>query len=203
MFRTQLRAILRASAFGNVRMMLPLITSVDELRHVRALVAQCREELAREGLPCGRDLPLGVMIETPAAVVMARLLVREADFFSIGTNDLTQYVMAADRKNTQVAEYYSHYDPAVVRSVEQIAQAAREGGIPVAVCGEAGADPLYLPLLLSFGVRELSVLPAALLPTRKAVSRWSLEEAHAVAARALELETENQVRAWLEENKRL
>ena len=111
--------------------------------------------------------------------------------------------MAADRKNTQVAGYYSHYDPAVVRSVEQIAQAAREGGIPVAVCGEAAADPLYLPLLLSFGVRELSVLPAALLPTRKAVSRWSLEEAHAVAARALELETENQVRAWLEENKRL
>ena len=203
MFRTQLRAILRASAFGNVRMMLPLITSVDELRHVRALVAQCREELAREGLPCGRDLPLGVMIETPAAVVMARLLAREAGFFSIGTNDLTQYVMAADRKNTQVAGYYSHYDPAVVRSVEQIAQAAREGGIPVAVCGEAAADPLYLPLLLSFGVRELSVLPAALLPTRKAVSRWSLEEAHAVAARALELETENQVRAWLEENKRL
>ena len=140
MFRTQLRAILRASAFGNVRMMLPLITSVDELRHVRALVAQCREELAREGLPCGRDLPLGVMIETPAAVVMARLLAREADF-SVGTNDLTQYVMAADRKNTQVAGYYSHYDPAVVRSVEQIAQAAREGGHPRGGVRRGGGGP--------------------------------------------------------------
>ena len=203
MFRTQLRAVLRAGAYGNIRMMVPLVTSLAEVRRVKELLEECRMELRREGLPCGERIPLGVMIETPSATILADLLAKEADFFSIGTNDLTQYTMAADRKNPAVAGYYSHYDPAVLRAVGRITRAGGEAGIPVAVCGEAAADPLYLPVLLAMGVRELSVLPVALLAARKAVSKWTLADAQAVTRRALELDTESQVRAWLEDHKRL
>ena len=203
MFRTQLRAVLRASAFGKIRLMVPLVTTLGELREVKGLLEECRNELREEGIPFGEDLPLGVMIETPSATILADLLAKEADFFSIGTNDLTQYTMAADRKNPAVAGYFSHYDPAVLRAVERVTRAGREAGIPVAVCGEAAADPLYLPVLLAFGVRELSVLPVAVLAARKAVSEWTMADAQAVTRQALELDTESQVRAWLEEHKRL
>ena len=203
MFRTQLRAVLRAGAYGNIRMMVPLVTSLAEVRRVKELLEECRMELKREGLPYGERIPLGVMIETPSATILADLLAKEADFFSIGTNDLTQYTMAADRKNPAVAGYYSHYDPAVLRAVGRITRAGGEAGIPVAVCGEAAADPLYLPVLLAFGVRELSVLPVAVLAARKAVSEWTMADAQAVTRLALELDTESQVRAWLEEHKRL
>ena len=198
-FRAQLRALLRASAFGRVKIMLPLITCVDELRAARALLEELKRELDGEGVPYDRDVKLGVMIETPAAALIADLLAREADFFSIGTNDLIQYTMAVDRGNARVAYLYSPLNPAVLRSIRAVIRSGAEAGIPVGMCGEAAADPLLIPLLLSFGLDEFSVGAASVLVTRRRISRWSKADADALAAQALVLSTEAEVRALLKE----
>ena len=198
-FRAQLRALLRASAFGRVKIMLPLVTCVDELRAARALLEELKRELDEEGVPYDRDVKLGVMIETPAAALIADLLAREADFFSIGTNDLIQYTMAVDRGNARVAYLYSPLNPAVLRSIRAVIRSGAEAGIPVGMCGEAAADPLLIPLLLSFGLDEFSVGAASVLATRRRISRWSKADADALAAQALVLSTEAEVRALLKE----
>lgn len=180
-FRTQLRALLRASAFGDVRIMVPLVTGVEELRQVRALIRRYADEFSREGVACNKDVPVGVMIETPAAALMADALAAEADFFSIGTNDLTGYTMAVDRGNDRVRYLYSAFNPAVLRSIHSVIAAGTAAGIPVGMCGEAAADPLLIPLWISFGLTEYSVGPASILATRAAIAGWSHEEARALA----------------------
>lgn len=203
MFLAQLRAVLRAGAFGDVRLMLPMVAGVDEVRRVKALLEHAKAELRASEQAFREDLPLGVMIETPAAALTADLLARETDFFSIGTNDLTQYTMAVDRGNSRVAYLYSCYDPAVLRALRYAAECGHAAGIPVAVCGEAAADPLFIPVLLGLGIGELSVHPAALLATRRAVSLWTGEEAAALVHQAMTLSSEAEVHDLLEREKRI
>ena len=199
-YRTQLRALLRAGAEGsNIRILLPLVTALEEVRAARALLERCKAELEEEGLPFRRDMPLGVMVETPAAVLIADLLARECDFFSVGTNDLTQYTMAVDRGNAQVERLYTPFHPAVLRSVRTVISAARAAGIPVSMCGEAAADPRLIPLLMTWGLDGFSVSPSAVPATRAQIRRWRPEEAAGVTHRAMELSTAAEVEACLDQ----
>lgn len=198
-YKVQLRALLRASAYGNIKIMLPLVTTVSEVRRVRELLESTKAELRKENIEFRDNIPVGVMIETPAAAMTADLLAKEADFFSIGTNDLTQYTMAVDRGNSKVSALYSHYNPAVLRLIKQTAEAANRAGIPVGMCGEAAGDKAFIPLLIAFGLHEFSVTPAAVLPTRKTVSLWSKTDADALAEHVLTLDSAEEVAAALEE----
>ena len=166
LFRTQLRALLRASAFGNVRVMFPMIASVGEFRAAQAVVETCMAELDAEGVAYDRDIALGVMIETPAAVFIADELAARARFFSIGTNDLTQYVMAADRGNPRVAYLCDAFDPAVQRSIGMVLDAAHRAGIEAGMCGELAADPRATQRLVALGLGEFSVGPPAIAPLK-------------------------------------
>lgn len=168
-FRTQLRALLRASALGNLRIMFPMITSVGEFRQAKAAVMACMEELEAEKIPYNPDIELGVMIETPAAVMVADLLAAEARFFSIGTNDLTQYVMAADRGNPRVAHLYDPSDTAVRRSIARTLAAAHSAGIDAGMCGELAADLRAVPWLLEAGLEEFSVSAPAVAPLKERI----------------------------------
>lgn len=201
-YRVQLRALLRASAFGDIKIMVPLVTCVDEIRSVKALVKELMAELGAENIAYNKDIQVGAMIETPAASLIADLLAKEADFFSIGTNDLTQYTMAVDRGNAKVAYLYSSYNPAVLRSVKNIIEAANAAGIMVGMCGEAAADPLLIPLLISFGLGEFSVSATSVLATRGTIAKWSKDEADELAAKALSLATETEVAELLKANAR-
>lgn len=201
-YRVQLRALLRASAFGDIKIMVPLVTCVEEIRSVKALVKELMVELDAENIAYNKDIQVGAMIETPAASLIADLLAKEADFFSIGTNDLTQYTMAVDRGNAKVAYLYSSYNPAVLRSMKNIIEAANAAGIMVGMCGEAAADPLLIPLLISFGLGEFSVSATSVLATRGTIAKWSKAEADELAAKALSLATETEVAELLKANAR-
>lgn len=201
-YRVQLRALLRASALGDIKIMVPLVTCVDEIRSVKALVKELMAELDAENIAYNKDIQVGAMIETPAASLIADLLAKEADFFSIGTNDLTQYTMAVDRGNAKVAYLYSSYNPAVLRSMKNIIEAANAVGIMVGMCGEAAADPLLIPLLISFGLGEFSVSATSVLATRGTIAKWSKAEADELAAKALSLATETEVAELLKANVR-
>jgi phosphotransferase system enzyme I (PtsI) len=175
-FKTQLRALLRAAVYGNLGVLLPMIISADEVRQTKALIEECRAELAKEGVPTGH-FALGVMVETPAAVWIADELAQEADFFSIGTNDLTQYTCALDRQNAALAPFADAHHPAVLRAIRETVEAAHRHGIPVSICGELGADPELTETFLRMGVEELSVNPAAILPLRQAIREMDLRAA--------------------------
>ena len=203
LLRTQMRAILRAGAEGDARLLLPMLTGLEELRWAREQLERSKRELLARGERFREDLPMGTMVETPAAALVADLLAKEADFISIGTNDLTQYTMAVDRENPRIAYLYSYYDPALLRSIQRIIACGRRAGKPVCMCGQAAADPLFLPLLLAFGLEEFSVQPSVLLSTRRCLSLWSQAEANVLAGRAMELETEEEVRRLLEERRRM
>lgn len=194
-YKPQLKALLRASAFGNIKIMIPLVTCTDEVRAVKKMIENIKSELDAEGIAYNKDIEIGVMIETPAASLIADLLAEEADFFSIGTNDLTGYTMAVDRGNADVAYLYSAFQPAVLRSIKKIIEDGKD--IKVGMCGEAAADPLLIPLLLAFGLDEFSVSATSVLKTRKIISQWSIEEATAVAEKALSLKTEKEVVEYL------
>lgn len=198
-YKVQLRALLRASAFGDIKIMVPLVTCVDEIRSVKILVKELMKELDAEGIAYNKDIEVGVMIETPAASLIADLLAKEADFFSIGTNDLTQYTMAVDRGNAKVSYLYSAYNPAVLRSMKNIIETANAAGIMVGMCGEAAADPLLIPLLISFGLAEYSVSATSILATRATIAAWTKEEADALAKQALSLATEEEVARLLKQ----
>ena len=198
LYRPQLRALLRASAYGEIKIMVPMISCIDELRAVKAMIGEIKAELDEKGIPYNKDIQVGIMVETPAASLMADAFAKEADFFSIGTNDLTGYTMAADRGNPDVAYLYSTYNPAVLRSIERVIKAGKAEGTMVGMCGEAAADPLLTPLLLSFGLDEFSVSATSILVTRKTISLWTMEEANAVAEKAMTLVTEKEVREYLE-----
>lgn len=198
LYRPQLRALLRASAYGEIKIMVPMISCIDELRAVKAIIGEIKAELDEKGIPYNKDIQVGIMVETPAASLMADAFAKEADFFSIGTNDLTGYTMAADRGNPDVAYLYSTYNPAVLRSIERVIKAGKAEGTMVGMCGEAAADPLLTPLLLSFGLDEFSVSATSILATRKTISLWTMEEANAVAEKTMTLVTEKEVREYLE-----
>ena len=198
-YKVQLRALLRASAFGDVKIMVPLVTCVEEIRAVKELVAECKAELDNEGIKYNEDIEVGIMMETAAAANIADLLAKESDFFSIGTNDLTGYTMAADRGNDRVAYLYSWYYPAVLRAIRNIIEAGVHAGIMVGMCGEAAADPLLQPLLISWGMEEFSMSAPSILRARKTISQWTKVEADALATRALACSTAEEVKALLEE----
>ncbi len=197
LYETQLRAILRASAFGNLKIMVPLVTTAAEVRAVKEKVKKIAAELEKSGIEYDHGIQVGIMVETPAASLVADLLARESDFFSIGTNDLTQYTMAADRGNPQVAYLNKPYDPAVLRSIRHIIRCAKNAGIPVGMCGEAAADPLLIPLLLDFGLEEFSVSPTSVLATRYQISKWTKESAASVAKEVMNLEAADAVERLL------
>ena len=197
MFKSQLKAILRASAFGDIRIMFPLITTVDELRDGKALVEEAKSDLRVSGIAFDENIKVGVMTETASSGVIADMLAEEADFFSIGTNDLTGYTMAADRGNGDVAYLYSPFQPSVIRMIKRIITCASEAGIPVGMCGEAAANPMMIPLLISFGLTEFSVSAPSVLKVRKNIAKWTKSEADAVAAKVLEMKTEAEVVAYL------
>ena len=192
-YRVQLRALLRASAYGQIKIMVPLVTGVEELRQVKALIKEIMEELDKEEIAYNKDIQVGVMMETPAAAVVADLLAKEADFFSIGTNDLTGYTMAVDRGNAKVAYLYSAYNPAVLRSIKRIIECGKKEGIFVGMCGEAAADHKLIPLLLAFGLDEFSVSATSVLQTRKAIADCDEASAKELADRVMQAATEKEV----------
>ncbi|MBE5839018.1 phosphoenolpyruvate--protein phosphotransferase [Butyrivibrio sp.] len=199
-YMIQLRAIVRASAFGKVKIMIPLVTCVDELRAVKELVEEIKKDFDEQGIAYDKDIEVGCMIETPAASLIADILAKEADFFSIGTNDLTQYTMSVDRGNADVAYLYSTFQPSVLRSIKNIIECGRKAGIPVGMCGEAAADPMLIPLLISFGLTEFSVNPVLVLTARCVISKWSKEEADKLAEKVMALDNEKEIAALLKES---
>ncbi len=198
-YKVQLRALLRASAFGDIKIMLPLVTTIDEVREAKALVEECKNELRAEGIQFNENIEVGTMIETPAASLIADDLAAECDFFSIGTNDLIGYTMCADRGNDRVAYLYQVYQPAVLRSLKYLIAQGNKAGIMVGMCGEAAADPLLIPVLLSFGLTEFSVSAPSILRTRKTISKWTKAEADELTNEVMTLKTAAEVRAALKE----
>lgn len=196
-YKVQLRALLRASAFGDIKIMLPLVTEIDEVRSAKALVEECKRELTREGVEYNPNIEVGTMMETPSASLIADLLATETDFFSIGTNDLIGYTMCADRGNDAVRYLYSVYQPSVLRSIKRIIEEGTKAGIMVGMCGEAAADPLLIPLLISFGLEEFSVSSPSILRTRKIISQWTKAEADELADKVLCLKTKDEVQQAL------
>ena len=198
LFKVQIRALLRAGAeHKNIKIMLPLVTGVQEIRAAKQLLEECKQELAAQGIAYDDNIQVGIMIETPAAALIADLLAKEAAFFSIGTNDLTQYTLAVDRGNAKVENLYTTLHPAVLRSIRSIIRAAKEAKIPVGMCGEAAADPALIPLLLEFGLDEMSVSASSILKTRKIVSQWSQKETAEVEQKALQLDEPQAVEEYL------
>lgn len=197
-FIGQIRAILRARAAADVRLLLPLVTQVEEVRSTRELIAEAGRALTQEGTPFGADLPVGVMVETPAAVVLAEALARESDFLSVGSNDLTQYTLVVDRGNARLASRFNALHPAVVRMLQSVAEAGRRAGKPTSVCGEMASEPLAAFLLLGLGYRVLSSAPTSLPLVRWLVRRVELSAAQAAATQAACATTEREVRQALE-----
>ena len=195
-FKTQLLAIFRASYYGNIGVMYPMIISVAEVQKIHAIVDEVKAELDAQGLPYG-DVEQGIMIETPAAGMISDLLAKEVDFFSIGTNDLTGYTMAVDRGNSKVAYLYSAFNPAVLRAIKRIIECGKKEGIMVGMCGEAAADPKLIPLLLAFGLDEFSVSATSVLKTRKTIADSSMAECKALADKVMACATEAEVQAVL------
>lgn len=197
MYKSQLRAILRASAYGNVSVMVPLVTRVEEIREVREIAEELKNELNVKNIPYKKDIKIGAMIETPAACLIADLLAKYSDFFSIGTNDLTGYIMAADRGNADVGYLYSALDPAVLRAIKHIVSSAVKRGISCGMCGEAAADPRLIPLLVSFGLEEFSVNPSSVLSVRRILSKLDRKTCDEISEKALSMENEKEVSAYL------
>ncbi len=184
-FMTQLRAMVRASAHGDLRIMIPMVASVHEMRAVRKMLNQAIADVAARGLPYREKIPLGMMVEVPAAAVMADVFAREAEFFSLGTNDLVQYALAIDRASRSLASLASPFDPSILRLIRTVATAGRDHGVPVSICGAMASDPLAACLLLGLGLRDLSMEAAAIPELKEAIRRVSLEECERAASEAL------------------
>ncbi len=200
LFKQQLRAILRASAFGCIRIMFPMISGVAEMRQCRALVDEVCGELLRENQPFDEDVEIGIMVETPSAALVADLLAEEVDFFSIGTNDLIQYCLAVDRGNEHVAYLYEPLHPAILRAVKLVCDAGRRAGIRVGMCGEMAAEPLYSPILLGLGFTELSMNAACIPRVKRVIRQISRQDGIDVLEQLLKLPTAQEVNRFVEEN---
>ena len=196
-FKKQLRAILRISGFGPVRIMFPMISGLDELRRAKVLLKECMAELSLAGIPFDRDIKVGIMIEIPSAVAMADLLAPEADFFSVGTNDLIQYTLAIDRSNEHLSEYFQPLHPAVLRSLHRVVEVAHGAGIDACICGEMAGDPLYLPILLGLGFDELSMSATSIPRVKQILRRCTRRQASEIAQACLTFATAGEVELYL------
>lgn len=196
-FKTQLRAILRASAFGNIKMMYPMISGVEEIDESNKLLEEAKKELREENLPFNENIEVGVMIEVPSAGLIADILIQKADFFSIGTNDLTQYILAADRLSKEVAYVFNNYHPAVMRMIATIADAARKYGKKVSICGEMGGDTLALLAFLSFGIEDLSMLPHFIPKLKKIIKNIDCDTLKGLREKLLTASTSDEIKRTL------
>lgn len=203
LFLTQLRAILRASHYGSVKLMYPMIATLEEWRAANRLLAEAKETLARAGIPFDPAIEVGLMIEVPAAALASELFARDADFLSIGTNDLIQYTLACDRMNEQVSGLYQPFHPAILRLIRQVIDAAHRYGRRVSMCGEMASDPLAIPLLLGMGLDGFSMSASSVLAARELINHLSFEEMKELAEAALKLEGQEQVKALLLERTRV
>ena len=202
--KTQLRAILRASIYGQVQLMFPMVSGLREILDAKEILEQAKDELEREKIDYNRDIKVGIMIEVPSAVIMAEVLARHVDFFSIGTNDLIQYALAIDRDNEHVAYLFQPFHPAVLRMIHSVVNAAKNAGIGVSICGEMAGDPFCLPFLLGLGLEELSMNARAIPLIKNIVRSITLEEANADFENVMKLNTAKEVRAYaLERTKSL
>lgn len=192
-FKTQLRAILRAAAFGNVRIIFPMISRYEEITQAKALLYEAADELKSEGLPHKRDIEMGIMIEVPSAVIMAEALAQVVDFFSIGTNDLIQYSLAIDRGNRRVAHMFNALNPAVIRLLKMVTDAARKHDTPVFMCGEMAADPLNMPILLGLGIDELSMSPQSIPAVKTMIRLLNSNQTRAFIPKILDMKTTTEV----------
>ncbi|MEW9104153.1 phosphoenolpyruvate--protein phosphotransferase [Paenibacillus sp.] len=201
LFKTQLRAILRASAHGPIMVMFPMITSVNEVQAAKSILEDAKAELREEGLPFNEELPVGIMIEVPAAAMIADQLAKEVDFFSIGTNDLVQYTLAVDRMNEQIAHMYDPFHPAVLRLIRYTVQAAKQAGIMVGVCGEMAGDPRAVPIWLALGVNKLSMSSRSIPRVKAAVRRSTVEQCKRIAQSVFESGTKEEIEILLEQQR--
>ena len=202
LFRTQLRAILRASVHGRARIMFPMISGVAEIRTCKRILQEVQEDLRREGIDFDPKLEIGIMIETPSAVLIAPLLAREVDFFSIGTNDLIQYCLAVDRGNEHVAYLYDPLHPAILRALKLVCDAAREAGISVSMCGEMAAEPLYALVLIGLGLNELSMNPSCVPRVKRVLRQVSCKEGRELLKKLFSLQTGKEVSAFIDKKMR-
>ena len=193
----QLRALLRASAFGNIKIMLPLITSMDEIREAKALISDIKKELDERNIAYNKNIEVGIMVETAAASLLADIFAKEVDFFSIGTNDLIQYTMSVDRGNVKIAGLYSPFSPAVLRSINRIITEGKKAGIMVGMCGEAAADPLLIPALLAWGMDEFSMSASSILKSRQIISGCDSKDLKAKVDKVLEMSAESEIKEYL------
>jgi phosphotransferase system enzyme I (PtsI) len=192
-FKTQLRAILRAAHFGRVRILLPMICRMDEIIQAKRILAEVDQSLDKDGLSYDKKTTIGVMIEVPSAAIMADAMAKEVDFFSIGTNDLIQYTMAIDRGNPSVAHLYNALHPAVIRLLKLVADAGRLNEVPVFMCGEMASDPLFIPILLGMGIKELSTNPQSIPMVKNAIRTLDIVETHDFVAKVLKLTCTEQI----------
>lgn len=202
MFKRQLRAILRASALGPVKLMLPLVTSIDEVRQSKHLINDIMEDLAEEGVAFDRDLQIGIMIEVPAAALMASNFAREVDFFSVGTNDLVQYTLAVDRTNEKVADVFAPAHPAVLKLVRDVVRAGRRREVPISCCGEAAGDIEFAALLMGLGVRTLSVSPGNVPGIKRLIRSISIDRCERLAKKAISFDSDTQVSMYVRDRLR-
>jgi phosphotransferase system enzyme I (PtsI) len=197
LFKVQLRAILRAAVHGDVRIMFPLISSLLELRQAKMILADVAEDLEEQGVEYAKDMPVGMMVEVPAAAMLAEEFAREVDFLSIGTNDLIQYTLAVDRSDPAVANLYSPGDPSILRLIRMVLEAGTAYDTPVSVCGQMSSDPKFIPLLLGMGLRTLSVTPYIIPELKEVVRNITIAQAEEVAAHALTLDLARDVESYL------
>ncbi len=199
LFRTQLRAILRASVHGPTRIMFPLICNVMELRQAKMVLSDVQEDLLEQGIECQTDLPVGMMIEVPSAALQARAFAKEVDFFSIGTNDLIQYTVAVDRGNEHIASLYSGAHPAVIHLIKETIRAGKRGGVDTSLCGEMASDPDFIMLLLGLGLRSLSVTPPALPSVKQVIRSVTLRQCQTVARKVASMDSQREVLNYLKQ----
>jgi phosphotransferase system enzyme I (PtsI) len=192
-FGTQIRALLRASAFGNLAILLPMVVDIAEVRQAKQIIRRLSVELQERGTKLAEKIPLGLMVETPAAALIAEVLAPEIDFFSIGTNDLTQYVLAADRLNEQVSHLYQPFHPAMLRLMHEVAKTSARQGKGLSVCGEMASDPIAAPLFVGLGVDELSMISSAIAPVKDVIRRMRKAEATDLVRELLGLQTGGEV----------
>lgn len=197
LFKTQLRAILRASAYGNVVIMLPMISSIEELRDAKKIIQDVKKELSTENIPFKKDIEVGIMVEIPSAAIIAEELAKECDFFSIGTNDLIQYTIAVERGNEKIANLYTKFHPAVIRLIKSAIDGAHKNHILCGMCGEAASDPFFIPLLVGLGLDEFSMNASKILKARKLIRELDFEECEKLAEEVLRLSSVEEVRLKL------
>jgi phosphotransferase system enzyme I (PtsI) len=200
MFKTQLRALLRASAFGPIKIMFPLVSGVQELRQVKTLIREIAAELEGEGVPYNKQLKIGIMIEVPSAAIIADILATEADFFAIGTNDLIQYSLAIDRSNENVSYLYEPLHPALLRLIKNVIDAGKRAGIPVSLCGEMASDPIYATVLLGLGLEIFSMNPSSIPVIKNVIRSVRYRDCRRMAEIALQKKTAQEIEEFVIES---